>query len=137
LFWDERGRVLLVEPSYKVNWEIPGGVVEGGEPPWVAARRELMEEIGWDRTVGRLLVMDHGNSPDRMLFVFEGGMVTEEEVAKVNFPDGEIVSAGLYTLEEAAQRVRPAMAGRLTAALEAVREETVVWTEHGEKVAGG
>lgn len=33
LFRDVLGRVLLVEPSYKPNWEIPGGAVEADEPP--------------------------------------------------------------------------------------------------------
>jgi 8-oxo-dGTP pyrophosphatase MutT (NUDIX family) len=56
LFRDSRGRVLLVEPSYKPNWEIPGGVVEADESPWAAATRELSEELGWDRPLGRLLV---------------------------------------------------------------------------------
>jgi hypothetical protein len=25
LFFDEAGRLLIVEPTYKPNWEIPGG----------------------------------------------------------------------------------------------------------------
>ncbi|MGH3757484.1 NUDIX domain-containing protein [Actinophytocola sp.] len=56
LFRDKAGRVLLVEPSYKPNWEIPGGAVEADESPWDAAVRELGEELGWDRPLGRLLV---------------------------------------------------------------------------------
>jgi ADP-ribose pyrophosphatase YjhB (NUDIX family) len=31
LITDEDGRVLMVEPTYKEHWEIPGGVVERGE----------------------------------------------------------------------------------------------------------
>lgn len=52
LFRDRVNRVLLVEPTYKPNWEIPGGVVEADEAPWAAASRELAEELGWDRPVG-------------------------------------------------------------------------------------
>lgn len=37
LFFDGSGRVLLVDPVYKPQWEIPGGVVEGGESPRDAA----------------------------------------------------------------------------------------------------
>jgi 8-oxo-dGTP diphosphatase len=33
LFFDEHDRVLLVDPSYKPGWEIPGGYVEAGESP--------------------------------------------------------------------------------------------------------
>ena len=28
LFFDDRGRVLLVHPTYKDTWDIPGGYVE-------------------------------------------------------------------------------------------------------------
>jgi 8-oxo-dGTP diphosphatase len=33
LFRDAVGRVLLVKPTYKDGWEIPGGYVEVGESP--------------------------------------------------------------------------------------------------------
>ncbi len=37
LFRDAAGRVLLVKPTYKDGWEIPGGYVERGESPHAAA----------------------------------------------------------------------------------------------------
>lgn len=46
LFLDATGRVLLVEPTYKDRWEIPGGMVEADESPYEAARREVKEELG-------------------------------------------------------------------------------------------
>lgn len=52
LFRDSCDRVLLVEPSYKPNWEIPGGAVEAEESPWQTAERELEEEIGFGAGVG-------------------------------------------------------------------------------------
>jgi hypothetical protein len=64
LFRDSAGRVLLVEPSYKSDWEIPGGAVEADEPPWAAAARELAEELSWDDPLGRLLVVDHVRPQD-------------------------------------------------------------------------
>ena len=45
LFVDERGRVMLVEPTYKPMWEIPGGVIESGETPSAACAREIDEEL--------------------------------------------------------------------------------------------
>ena len=44
LFRDEAGRVLLVRPTYKGGWEVPGGAVEADESPLAAARREVREE---------------------------------------------------------------------------------------------
>ncbi|WP_414169236.1 NUDIX domain-containing protein [Streptoverticillium reticulum] len=44
LFFDEEGHVLLVRPSYKPKWEIPGGYIETGESPLAACRREVSED---------------------------------------------------------------------------------------------
>ncbi|WP_306359498.1 NUDIX domain-containing protein [Nocardia sp. CC227C] len=38
--------VLLVRPTYKDHWDIPGGYVESGESPRDACRREVAEELG-------------------------------------------------------------------------------------------
>src|SRR2546427_4897446 len=46
LFRDPDGRVLLVKPTYKAGWDIPGGYVEPGESPKQAALREVREELG-------------------------------------------------------------------------------------------
>ena len=40
LFFDAEGRVLLVEPTHKDDWEIPGGWVEADESPYESAIRE-------------------------------------------------------------------------------------------------
>lgn len=40
---DEDFRILLVEPTYKDTWEIPGGSVEPGESPREGARRECLD----------------------------------------------------------------------------------------------
>ena len=76
LFRDPEGRVLLVKPSYKAGWDIPGGYVEPGESPKQAAQREVLEELGIEVPIGRLLVVDwapHPNEGDKILFIFDGG----------------------------------------------------------------
>lgn len=55
LFTDALGRLLVVKPTYKPGWELPGGSVEDGESPGRAAVREIAEELGVERPVGRLL----------------------------------------------------------------------------------
>src|SRR5437879_2318600 len=102
LFHDTEDRVLLVEPSYKGHWDIPGGAVDANEAPWAAARREVREELGIDRPFSRLLVIDHvlddGRMPEGIAFIFDGGLITEAEVEALELTGHEIVSAGLSRL---------------------------------------
>ena len=37
---DGAGRLLLVDPRYKPDWDLPGGMAEANEAPHEAARRE-------------------------------------------------------------------------------------------------
>src|SRR5215471_15734750 len=55
----EGGRVLLTQRKKGAHlagmWEFPGGKVEPGEDPKEALRRELVEELGIDVTVGDIV----------------------------------------------------------------------------------
>jgi ADP-ribose pyrophosphatase YjhB (NUDIX family) len=53
--FDATGRVLLVHHTYgRLNWELPGGLVESGEAPHEGAIRELLEETGLPGELDRL-----------------------------------------------------------------------------------
>ena len=62
------GRVLLVKPSYRSVWTLPGGVSERGESPIDCMRRELREETGLQcDVVGEpVIIVD----PKRRIFDF-------------------------------------------------------------------
>jgi 8-oxo-dGTP pyrophosphatase MutT (NUDIX family) len=138
LFRDVHGRVLLVEPSYKPNWEIPGGAVEADESPWATATRELTEELGWDRPLGRLLVVDYvrpqDSRPEGVVFVFDGGVLDETDVVGMVFADAEIVSAAFHTLAEVRGKVKALLADRLLVALEAVEQGVTALCEQGRRI---
>ena len=55
---DSSGRILLVDPTYKPDWDLPGGMAEANEPPADALRRELREELGLGIKAGDLLCVD-------------------------------------------------------------------------------
>ncbi|WP_405166453.1 NUDIX hydrolase [Nocardia sp. NBC_01499] len=139
LFRDSSNRVLLVQPSYKPNFEIPGGAVEEDEAPWAAAQRELREEIGRDQPLGRLLVVDYvrpqDSRPEGVIFVFDGGLLTNDDVAAMKFTESEILSADFHTVEEARSKVKPLLADRLEATLDAVRLGITVICEQGRRVS--
>ncbi|MGH3753052.1 MAG: NUDIX domain-containing protein [Pseudonocardiaceae bacterium] len=139
LFRDAVGRILLVEPSYKPDWIIPGGAVEADESPWAAAARELSEELGLDRPLGQLLVVDYvrpqGLLPECVIFVFDGGILGETDVERMVFPDGEIISASFHTLADARNKVKPVLADRLDVAAQAVEQGVTALCEQGRRVA--
>lgn len=59
-----RGRILVIRNSYRTGHSIPAGGLRRGEPPQLAALRELREEVGLDlhgdqlRFVGELVSRD-------------------------------------------------------------------------------
>jgi len=61
LFFNSREQVLIVKSTYKLVWEIPGGVVEHNESPKQCCQREIKEEIGLALSIDRLLVVDYGS----------------------------------------------------------------------------
>lgn len=124
LFFDEAGRVLLVEPTYKPYWEIPGGAVEHGETPSQACRREVEEELGLVREPGRLLVVDWAprDGEDRVLFVFEGGLITTDD--HIVLRAEELKACEFVTPAEAARRLFPdSRAGWASAASAGIRRD--------------
>ena len=52
-------RLLVLKPTYKRHWTIPGGQLEAdGETPWQACRRETREECGIEIERGRVVCDD-------------------------------------------------------------------------------
>ncbi|MEJ3751037.1 NUDIX hydrolase [Actinomycetes bacterium KLBMP 9797] len=132
---DHSGRLLLVDPRYKPDWDTPGGMAEANEPPHRAAQRELREELGLDLKMGVLLCVDwvspHGQWDDLLAFVFDGGELTREQVASLELRDGELAAFKFCTEAQARQRLRPYVWRRVTAALQALQTGQVQYLEDG------
>ncbi|MFF2523105.1 NUDIX hydrolase [Streptomyces liangshanensis] len=139
LLFDERGRVLLVDPTYKPGWEFPGGVVERGEAPARAGVREVEEEIGIRLTdVPKLLVMDW--EPARppgfggLRLLFDGGLLPARLAGQVHLPGPELRDWRFVGEEEAAGLLPPARFERLRWALRARERGVVLNLEDGVPV---
>ena len=134
LFLDDAGRVLIVEPTYKSYWEIPGGMLEAGETPSQACAREIAEELGLTVRLGRLLVVDWAPHPtfgDRVLFVFDGGTLDQDQLGSISLQAEELASYALVAPEEVESRLIPRLARRVRAALTARTDGTTSYLEHG------
>lgn len=134
LIFDEADRVLLVNPTYKPGWEIPGGYLHPGETPSEGAARELKDELGLTTPIGRLLAADwapHPSEGDKLLFVFDGGLIADADRAQIT-PDG--VEIGEYAFHEEAQLdavLIPRLARRIHAAFAARATRRTIYLENG------
>jgi len=136
LFFDETGRVLLVRPSYKPGWEIPGGYLRPGETPTEAAAREVAEELGIGPPIGRLLVADwapHPTEGDKVLFVFDGGRLAPGYLGQIRPDDGEIADWAFHDPHLIELLLIPRLARRISAALIARATDQTVYLEHGRR----
>jgi ADP-ribose pyrophosphatase YjhB (NUDIX family) len=131
LFFDESGNVLLVKPTYKDGWDIPGGYVEPGETPSEACRREITEELGIEAAISRLLVVDWAPSEregDKILFVFDAGQL--DPAVELRLPEDELASCA-FQPPEAFDDLMPARLARRLHAAVAARGADGVYLEHG------
>lgn len=137
LVHDRGGRILLVEPTYKDYWELPGGSVDADESPYDAAVREVNEELGLSVAPGRLLVVDwvppRANRTEGVMFVYDGG-VLDTRTVHIHLPAEELRGWAWSTPAEAQQRLSPLLARRAAAGLEALTDGVTVYLEDGIRV---
>lgn len=142
LLFDEDGRVLLVDPTYKPGWEFPGGVVEPGEAPVRGGLREVEEELGVALAgQPRLLVIDWeppvppGFGGLRLLF--DGGLLDPAQRRRLHLPGDELREWRFFTEAEAATRLPPVRRARLHWALRARERGATLYLEDGTPVGDG
>ncbi|MFF0112582.1 NUDIX domain-containing protein [Streptomyces prasinus] len=127
LFRDGEGRVLLVEPNYREGWTLPGGTIESdeGESPRQGARRETAEEIGLDRELGRLLVVDWARGAGRppvVAYLYDGGVLGADDLAAIRLQEEELLSWRLVPRAELAEHLSVPLGRRVQAALDVLAD---------------
>ncbi|MFJ2215020.1 NUDIX domain-containing protein [Streptomyces sp. NPDC101062] len=134
LFFNEAGHVLLVEPNYKNYRDVPGGYVEQGESPLQACVREVQEELGIVPPIGQLLAMDWAPSDkegDKILYLFDGGVLSQNALNRIEFQDGEIQAIAFHSVSEISTLTIPRLARRIEQAVKARQQGETVYLEHG------
>jgi hypothetical protein len=105
IFRDEHGRVLILKPSYRENWILPGGKVADNESPIKAARLAVKESLGFDFDGRRLVLLGveyvaaMDSRPEMMVFMFEGGTLSENQISCIKLSDKSLDFRCVYLSE--------------------------------------
>jgi 8-oxo-dGTP diphosphatase len=120
LIFDRSRHLLILRPTYKSGWTIPGGVMAAdGETPWQACQREVREECGLDITGARLACVDfrppRPGRPGGIRFLFDCGAQDDAALAAVALQSAEIAEHRLVPVADALTMLRKPIRRRVRA----------------------
>ncbi len=137
-------KILIVKPTYKDHWSVPGGVIEKDESPRSAAVREAKEEIGLDLKQMDFLGVDYMSPQDsgystkneNLQFVFFGGKLTHQEIMQIKLPADELNDFKFVEIDEALKLVNSRLAKRLAVCFNQITNGKAVYLEGGKITKG-
>ncbi|MBB5938655.1 NUDIX domain-containing protein [Streptomyces zagrosensis] len=111
LCFNSVGHLLLVNPTYKPGWNLPGGRVDQGEAPRQAAVREVREELGLDLDLSiglePLVVAWVAGPSARVLFLFDAGELTAGQQASIRLQASELGAYAFYPIADIDTTIAP------------------------------
>ena len=136
LFFNSEGKVLIVKPTYKDHWEIPGGVTDENESPWNTCVREIKEELGLEISGSKLLSIDYISNIDgkgeRLMFIYDGGILNDSDIQNISLQEKELSEYRFVTSEEAIELLGEMLRKRVPNSMIAKNRGTTFYLENGE-----
>lgn len=132
LIFNQAGELLLLKPTYKKNWSLPGGSVEKDESPKAGCVRETKEETGLTIPDPQFLAVQYIKDPekgDALFFMFDCGTVSETQIASITLLEEEIAEWKFVPLTAIHEYVTEGIMSRITLAIEAKRSSGRVYSE--------
>ncbi|MFN7982505.1 MAG: NUDIX hydrolase [Vicinamibacterales bacterium] len=141
ILFDDRHQLLVVTPTYRAGWLLPGGIVEDAETPLDAAQREVAEELGVVVPTMRLLCIDWQRESmsgrDNVQLLFYGGVLSSEQRSVIRLPPSELLAHRLVSVDDALALLTPHSARRLPHAMHALNSHAVLVLEDGVPTSRG
>ncbi|MFF5565338.1 NUDIX domain-containing protein [Streptomyces sp. NPDC012623] len=133
--------ILIVHPARPgAPWALPGGLVEAGESPVEALRREVHEELGIEVDVqaADLFAVEWVQATrrgrrDRLAFVFAGPCLSETETDRITLQFNELDRWAWARPEDALDLLHPRIAARIRGPLQ-LPGQTLYLETHNERI---
>jgi 8-oxo-dGTP pyrophosphatase MutT (NUDIX family) len=133
---DGAGSVLLCELTYKLEWDLPGGVVDPSESPAQTVVREVREELGVGLVPRALLAVNwlprYRQWDDALLLVFDLGTVPDL-VERAVLERREIRAVHWCVPQDLDDHAAPYVARHLRAVLAADPSAGPIYLEDGSR----
>jgi 8-oxo-dGTP diphosphatase len=137
IFFNKEKHILIVKPTYRAYWLLPGGCIEDDESPQEACNRETKEELNIDISVEQLLGVDYlakdNEETECLQFTFYGGILSQTQIYMIALPVTELSRYCFLPVEKILPILSPKLAKGLPYYLQALKENTVVYLENGHK----
>lgn len=99
---NKAGEMMIVKPTYKEGWVLPGGMVKEGESPADACAREVEEELGFKVPVGSFIKAKPLYGKESVtIHLFDCGTLNDQQIAQINLPENELSEFRFLPDEEA------------------------------------
>ena len=138
LFLNSESRILIVKPTYKDYWEIPGGSISENESPWAACAREVREELNLEIKKGNLLCIDYlpdnDEKGDRLMFIFDGGQLSESDISRITLQKEELSEFRFVSIDEAEKLLGERLSRRIRPTYEAKMDGFTAYLESGKSI---
>lgn len=136
MLFNEQGELLIVKPTYKDHWSLPGGVVDEHESPAAALAREVEEEIGLQIQSFDFACVDYISDGDdeSLQFKFDGGVLTEDKIARIKLQADELSDYKFISTDAAPKFLSPNQAKNTPPCLDALRKGVPVYLEGGKPI---
>ena len=134
LLFNKNNELLIVKPSYRNYWSIPGGVVEKNETPKNGCIREIQEEIGLSISKLQFLsvnyVFNNDERGESLLFIFYGGTLSNKQIASIQIDKKEIIEYKFLKIKHALSLLDKIMKDFISKSLKALKNKTALYLEN-------
>ncbi len=107
LFLNQHHQILIVKPTYRPDWLLPGGIIESDESPAQGCLRKAQEELGLTVSLQQLLCIDYTTPQDirteALQFVFYCGILAPSHIDTITLQETELNEYRFTTPELATQ----------------------------------